>query len=71
MIRRALFLSSVLLFAMGCPPKDMKGTVDAAAKGACAKVGESCELIPGKLGTCVIDDACTKQTGCFVCQSQH
>ena len=55
----------------GCPPDDKKAPAPApAASGACAKVGQSCEVSPGKLGTCVQKDECPSGT-CFVCQSQH
>ncbi len=65
MILRALLLSVMLL---GCPTAT-KTTTEA---GACAKVGESCELSPGKLGTCVQnDDTCPSSAPCFTCQSQH
>ncbi len=37
----------------------------------CRKVGDNCEVSPGKLGTCIQQDVCTKPEGCFVCQSQH
>lgn len=54
---------------LGCPPSEKKPS---EKKDACARVGQSCELSPGKLGTCVMKDGCTEQTSaCFVCQSQH
>ena len=67
-MRTVLALLAVL--AVGCPPaeKEKKETPSAA----CAKVGQSCEFSPGKLGTCVQKDGCTEQgPACFVCQSQH
>jgi hypothetical protein len=64
---RALVLLLPLLFA-GCPPS---GEKSAPAKPArCTKVGDQCEVSPGKLGACVRRDDCT-QGDCFVCQSQH
>jgi len=61
-----LLLGAALL---GCPPDDKKSPAPTAS-GACAKVGQSCEYSPGKLGTCVQKDDCTTAS-CFVCQSQH
>ena len=62
----ALTLSSALL---ACPPDDKKSPAPALSK-SCAKVGQTCEHSPGKLGTCVQKDDCP--TGnCFDCQSQH
>jgi hypothetical protein len=59
---RALFLVAVL---SACPPSSDKPT----ELKPCARVGQSCEVAPGKLGSCVQKDDCTG--GCFVCQSQH
>ncbi|MEI9938794.1 MAG: hypothetical protein WDO69_16365 [Pseudomonadota bacterium] len=60
----------VLLSVTGCPG----GTHDQAHASlpACTKFGDSCEFLPGKLGSCVVRDGCTG-TGseCFTCQSQH
>ena len=64
-----LSLGALCGLLLGCPPDDKKNPAPAAST-ACAKVGQSCEYSPGKLGTCVQKDECT--TGnCFVCQSQH
>jgi hypothetical protein len=54
---------------LACPPEDKKAPAPASPT-ACAKVGQSCEYSPGKLGTCVTKDGC-QGDGCFVCQSQH
>lgn len=65
-------VACVLLSLLGCPPADKKAppATRTTADGGCAKVGQSCEYSPGKLGTCVQKDDCP--TGdCFVCQSQH
>ena len=70
-------LSSLVLAAaftttlLACPPDDKKAPAPApAASKACEKVGQTCELSPGKLGTCVQKDDC-KTGSCFDCQSQH
>lgn len=41
-----------------------------AALKRCRKFGESCELSPGKLGSCQQKEQCTGPN-CFFCQSQH
>jgi hypothetical protein len=78
---RLLSLSSplaalgLLLVLAGCPETDPKGKPGPAPSstttGACIKVGQSCEVSTGKLGTCVQKDDCKEPNGCFVCQSQH
>jgi hypothetical protein len=81
------FSSSLSIFGCvlglaGCPPStSTSGSADASATepvnggrgaaGACARVGQSCEVSPGKLGTCVQKDDCPGAGPCFVCQSQH
>jgi hypothetical protein len=63
-----------LLLLSACPPADQKARPDSGSSGvqACAHVGQTCEVSPGKLGTCVVKDGCNEQTTtCFVCQSQH
>lgn len=53
----------------GCPSN--AGSQGApAAERACTRIGQTCQVAPGKLGTCVQRDECT-QGACFVCQSQH
>jgi hypothetical protein len=54
----------------GCPsaPGGSKPSTDAAAS-QCARVGQTCEYAPNKLGSCVQRDNCT--VDCLVCQSQH
>jgi hypothetical protein len=37
---------------------------------SCSKVGQTCSLPPGKLGSCVAPMSCTT-ADCLVCQSQH
>ena len=59
-----------VLLLVGCPPAQKHDATDAAA-GACGKVGQTCEVAPGKLGTCVAQDDCPVPGACFVCQSQH
>jgi hypothetical protein len=65
---RAPLVVFIFLLA-GCPPDDKKGPPPAKTE-ACARVGQNCEVSPGKLGTCVQRDDCTGPS-CFVCQSQH
>ena len=72
------------LALVACPPADKAektDKADAAVKAGapgttgpapCTKFGQTCELSPGKLGTCVVRDGCTEPpAACFVCQSQH
>ena len=58
------------LTLLACPPDDKKAPAGTANPAVCAKVGQSCEYSPGKLGTCVMKDGCQGES-CFVCQSQH
>lgn len=51
---------------LGCPPAAEKK----APPAGCQKLGDNCEVSPGKLGTCVQKDDC-HEANCFVCQSQH
>lgn len=67
-LTRAAVLGAALAL-LGCPPDDKRAPAPTPS-GACAKVGQSCEYSPGKLGTCVQKDDC-KTEACFVCQSQH
>ena len=59
----------------GCPPTEQKASPSpsssASSQAACSKVGQTCEVTAGKLGTCVQKDECSDPAGCFVCQSQH
>jgi hypothetical protein len=69
-----LLISGFVLTLTGCPPAEQKASGDAsssAAPSVCTKVGQSCEVSPGKLGTCVQKDDCKEAAPCFVCQSQH
>lgn len=76
----SLGLASLLLVT-GCPPGEKSSPSSSsspspspslvASPDKCAKVGQSCEVSPGKLGTCVQKDDCPDPGGCFVCQSQH
>lgn len=60
----------VLLTAIGCPPARKNDATGPAA--SCTRFGQTCEVSPGKLGTCVARDDCTATPAeCFVCQSQH
>lgn len=75
-------LISFVLGLAGCPPSSSSASPDATttattttepakANGVCARVGQTCEVSPGKLGTCVQKDDCPGAGPCFVCQSQH
>jgi len=71
-MRVALLIS--LLAVAACPASSSSGTsVNRASETpACAKVGQTCEFSPGKLGTCVYRDDCDAGAAtCFACQSQH
>lgn len=70
-VRYALLVAAAFLLT-GCPPADQKASPAPAARtAACAKVGQNCEVSPGKLGTCVQEDDCVDGGPCFDCQSQH
>ena len=64
-MRRILLLLSFIVLA--CPQQDKKGPAEPSTK--CTRFGQTCEVSPGKLGTCVMRENCTED--CFVCQSQH
>lgn len=60
-------------FLVGCPEEPGRSGSKPSVK-ACGRVGDRCELSPGKLGACVLRDGCDPQadpSGCYVCQSQH
>lgn len=61
---RYLLGSLLVLAASGCPGGP------AQKIEPCRRFGQTCELAPGKLGTCVERTDCT-QENCFICQSQH
>ncbi len=67
-----VFLGAALL---GCPPadKEKKASSSSAGPQPCARFGQTCEVSPGKLGTCVQKTGCddTQSASCYVCQSQH
>jgi hypothetical protein len=59
-------LAATALVLSGCP----RGNVSKKAPEPCTKLGQQCELEPGKLGACSYKANCT--TGNFLyCQSQH
>lgn len=68
--KTAVIVATALLL-IGCPPPDAEKTTDAGSPAACAKVGTTCKVSPGKLGTCVAKDDCPTPGACFTCQSQH
>jgi hypothetical protein len=60
----------LLLTVTGCPARSHEKAHPSLA--VCRKFGDSCEFLPGKLGSCVVRDGCTGSgSECFVCQSQH
>jgi hypothetical protein len=62
---RIFIVVACALLACEAPKKN-----DAPAPASsCTKFGQTCELSPGKLGTCVEKPNCT--TDCLTCQSQH
>jgi hypothetical protein len=70
-----LIAAGLALALSACPPADQKGTPPPSSSSSsptvCTKVGQTCEVSPGKLGSCVQKDDCKDPAGCFVCQSQH
>lgn len=75
----ALLVVALVGLLPACPPadKDKKASATSASSAptiptpACTKVGQTCEIFGGKLGTCVQKDDCLEDPPCFVCQSQH
>ncbi|MET0793551.1 MAG: hypothetical protein ABW061_18665 [Polyangiaceae bacterium] len=66
---RRLLCFTLLLLATGCPSR---AEHHGSALPPCSKFGDSCEFLPGKLGSCVVKDGCTGNgSECFSCQSQH
>ena len=61
-----LALVAIALALSGCP----RGTATKKAPEPCTKLGQQCELEPGKLGACAYKTDCTGQD-CLYCQSQH
>jgi hypothetical protein len=68
-MQKRLWLALALSLSLpGCPAKtDGKP----AALPPCKEFGQTCEFLPGKLGSCVQKDDCKAGENCFVCQSQH
>jgi hypothetical protein len=70
-------LGVIPVMLAGCPPTEKADKSDkkepTPARGdSCSRVGQRCEVSPGKLGTCVQRDGCMDpKPSCFVCQSQH
>ena len=62
--------SFALALLTGCPPADPKASPSSSSSAssmpaACSKVGQTCEVAPGKLGTCVQKDECSDPAGSF------
>jgi hypothetical protein len=67
---RSFFFVVFAIVCVACAePRATSSEAGALAK--CARVGQSCEFSPGKLGSCVQRDDCAAGEACFVCQSQH
>ncbi len=58
------FLAAALCLA-ACPQGDLKKEPE-----PCRKLGDQCQLEPGKLGACAYRGTCTTPD-CLYCQSQH
>lgn len=66
-----LFAAVASTALLACPPSSgSNGATDGGTKVGCSAVGQTCEVSPGKLGSCVQKDGCVGE-GCFSCQSQH
>ena len=61
-----LAIAAIALALSGCP----RGTATKKAPEPCTKLGQQCELEPGKLGACAYKADCNGPT-CLYCQSQH
>ncbi len=60
-------LAAVFALALcGCPPTGAKKQ----EPEPCLKLGQQCQLEPGKLGACAYRANCDTP-GCLYCQSQH
>ncbi len=70
MLRRSIVLVIASFIACAACATLLCGCPTQAPPKPCARVGDSCEVSPGKLGTCVKRDECMGGT-CLVCQSQH
>lgn len=69
---RLVVLVVLAALVAACPPSDKRDPGKDDRSAPCTKFGQTCEVSPGKLGTCVQKDGCTDATPeCFVCQSQH
>lgn len=69
--RLALAVTSLAVSLLGACDKSPGGEKKPpATAAACAKFGDTCEVSPGKLGSCVQKDECANPP-CLVCQSQH
>jgi hypothetical protein len=68
-MRARIALAALGIALYGCPRSEKS---QRNGPEPCARFGQTCEVSPGKLGTCVIKDGCSEATAaCFVCQSQH
>lgn len=66
--RSLLVVVTLLCGALvGCPGS---GSTQKPAPAPCTKLGQQCELEPGKLGACSYRANCDGPS-CLYCQSQH
>ncbi|WP_394827721.1 hypothetical protein [Pendulispora albinea] len=67
----AATLAIAATLAVACSPREKHEPAPSKPE-PCARIGQNCEVAPGKLGTCVLKEMCTDPPpACFVCQSQH
>ena len=66
----ALAIAFRFFVLVGCPGShDGGGPPSGTTSSTCTRFGQTCEVSPNKLGSCVVRDNC--QVDCLVCQSQH
>jgi len=65
-------LGITLLLVAGCPAGSASNKPNEPAR-TCTKIGDSCLVSEGKIGTCVerVPPCAAPGADCFVCQSQH
>jgi hypothetical protein len=73
-VRTLMIIAGLTIAAglCGCPPQTSadRDAASADPPGTCTKLGATCTVSPGKLGTCVEVEQ-TAGPSAFVCQSQH
>ncbi len=64
-------IAALVALAACTPPRETAaGDAGGAPSRTCARFGQTCEVAPGKLGTCVPRTGCAGDD-CLICQSQH